>query len=79
MAWSALQTSALTGSLRSVSVSSGGVIVVVGDNGIETSTDGIIWTARNASGVAALSGVTFANSEFVAVGASSAIKTSTGN
>lgn len=78
-AWSALHTSALTGSLRSVAVSSTGLIVVVGDQGIETSTDGITWTARNDSGVVALSGVSFANSEFVAVGAASAIKTSTGN
>ena len=74
--WSALQASAITGTLRSVSTSSTGTIVVVGDNGIETSPDGIHWTARNDSGVAALSGVTFANAKFVAVGASSAIKTS---
>ncbi len=79
MAWSALQTSAITGALRSVSVSGTGLIVVVGDNGIETSTDGVTWTARNASGAAALNGVTYAAGEFVAVGASSAIKTSAGN
>ena len=74
--WSGLRTSALTGSLRSVSTSSSGTIVVVGDNGIETSTDGITWTARNASGVAALDGVTFGNGAFVAVGGSSTVKTS---
>ena len=74
--WGALQTSAIAGALRSVAVSSTGTIVVVGDNGIETSTDGAHWTARNDSGVAALSGVTFGNAEFVAVGASSAVKTS---
>ncbi len=78
-AWSALKTSALTGSLRSVAVSSTGLIVVVGDTGIETSTDGTTWAARNDSGVAVLNGVTFANGKFVAVGASSAIKTSVGN
>ena len=78
-AWSALKTSALTGSLRSVAVSSTGLIVVVGDTGIQTSTDGSNWTARNDSGVAVLDGVTFASSKFVAVGASSAIKTSVGN
>ena len=74
--WSALKTSAISGALRSVAVSSSGLITVVGDNGIETSPDGSTWTARNASGVAALSGVVFGNGEFVAVGASSAIKTS---
>jgi hypothetical protein len=79
MAWSGLQTSALTGSLRSVSVSSSGLIVVVGDDGIETSPDGITWTARTAASAAALSGLTYANGEFVAVGASSAIETSAGN
>jgi hypothetical protein len=77
--WSGLQTSAITGALRAVSVSTAGTIVVVGDNGIETSTDGITWKARNDSGVAALSGVTFANAQFVAVGTSSAIKTSVSN
>jgi hypothetical protein len=75
-AWSALRTSAVTGALRSVAVSSTGLIVVVGDNGIETSVDGITWTSRDPAGAAALNGVTFANSKFVAVGASSAIKTS---
>jgi hypothetical protein len=75
-AWSALHTSALTGALRAVAVSGDGIIVVVGDNGIETSSDGVNWTARNDSGVAALDGVTLANGTFVAVGASSAIKTS---
>ncbi len=74
--WSSLRTSALTGSLRSVSTSSSGTIVVVGDNGIETSTDGNTWTAANASGVAALDGVTFGNGAFVAVGGSSTVKTS---
>jgi hypothetical protein len=78
-AWSSLRTSALTGALRSVAVSSDGLIVVVGDTGIETSADGINWVARNDSGVAALDGVTFANSKFVAVGAASAIKTSAAN
>ena len=75
-AWSALRTSAISGALRAVTVSSNGVIVVVGDSGIETSTDGVTWTARNASGVAQLAGVTFGNNEFVAVGASSTVKTS---
>ncbi len=70
------EASALTGTLRSVSVSSTGLIVVVGDNGIETSPDGITWTARNDSGVAALFGTTFGNGKFVAVGTSNAIKTS---
>lgn len=74
--WGGLQTSAIPGSLRGVAVASNGTIVVVGDNGIETSTDGIHWTARNDSGVAALAGVTWGNSEFVAVGASSVVKTS---
>ena len=75
-AWSALHTSALSGTLRSVAVSDTGLIVVVGDSGIETSTDGSTWTSRDEAGVAALAGVTFANSKFVAVGTSSAIKTS---
>jgi hypothetical protein len=57
-------------------VSAAGTIVVVGDQGIETSTDGITWTARNASGVAALDGVTFGNGAFVAVGGSATVKTS---
>ncbi len=74
--WSALKTSAITGTLRSVAVSSGGQIVVVGDNGIETSTDGNTWTSRDPAGAVALNAVAFANSEFVAVGATSAIKTS---
>lgn len=74
--WSALKTSAITGALRSVAVSSSGTIVVVGDNGIETSTDGSTWVARNASGVAVLDGVAFGNGSFVAVGASSTVKSS---
>jgi hypothetical protein len=74
--WSALRTSPVTGTLRSVAVSATGVIVVVGDNGIETSVDGVTWISRDPAGAAALNGVTFANGQFVAVGASSAIKTS---
>lgn len=76
-AWSPLKTSAISGTLHAVAAASNGTFVAVGDNGIETSTDsGDTWTAYNDSGVAALSGVTFGNSEFVAVGAASAIKTS---
>jgi hypothetical protein len=77
-AWSSpLKVSAISGALRGVAAASNGTFVVVGDNGIETSTDnGDTWIAQNGSGVAALSGVTFGNSEFVAVGAASAIKTS---
>jgi len=78
-AWSALKTSAITGTLRSVAVSSGGEIVVVGDNGIETSEDGNTWTSRDPAGAAALYGVTYASGRFVAVGASTAIKTSAGS
>lgn len=74
--WGALRTSAIPGTLRAVAVASNGTIVVVGDNGIETSTDGNTWTARNDSGVAALAGATFGNSEFVVVGPASAVKTS---
>jgi hypothetical protein len=76
-AWPKLYTSAIPGALRSVTVSSNGVIVIVGDNGIETSTDGINWTARNASGVAQLTGASFGNNAFVAVGAANTVKTST--
>lgn len=71
------QKSALTGTLRSVAVSTAGEIVIVGDNGIETSKDGITWHLRDEAGSAALNDVAFLNGEFVAVGAASAIKTST--
>lgn len=69
--------SAITGTLRSVAVSSTGEIVVVGDSGIESSPDGLTWHARDSAGAAALFDVGYLNGEFVAVGASSAIKTST--
>lgn len=72
-----LQTGALTGSLRSVAVSASGEIVAVGDAGIETSTDGVAWHTRDAAGAAALFDVSWLNGQFVAVGAGSAIKTST--
>ena len=75
-AWSAPKTSAISGTLRAVSVSPTGEIVVVGDNGIETSEDGNTWTKRSTTTAAALNGVAFGNNAFVAVGASSAIKTS---
>ena len=75
-AWSALKTSAISGTLRAVGVSPTGEIVVVGDNGIETSEDGNTWTQRSTTTAAALNGVVFGNNAFVAVGASSAIKTS---
>jgi hypothetical protein len=78
-AWTAPAASAISGSLRSVSASSSGEIVIVGDNGIETSEDGVHWTSRDPSGAAALSGVTFASGKFVAVGANSAVKTSSGS
>ena len=78
-AWTAPATSAVTGALRAVSTSSSGEIVIVGDNGIETSEDGVHWTSRDPSGAAALNGVTFANGQFIAVGANSAIKTSSGS
>ncbi len=77
-AW-APRTSALTGALRSVATSASGEIVIVGDNGIESSEDGTTWTARDEAGAAALAGVTFANGMFAAVGTASAIKTSTAN
>jgi hypothetical protein len=70
-------TSAITGTLRSVAVSSTGEVVVVGDAGIESSPDGLSWHARDPAGAAALFDVSYLNSEFVAVGAASAIKTST--
>ncbi len=70
-------TSAITGTLRSVAVSSTGEIVVVGDSGIESSPDGLTWHARDSAGAATLFDVGYLNGEFVAVGASSAIKTST--
>ncbi len=73
------RTSALTGTLRSVAASTAGEIVIVGDNGIESSEDGITWTTRDEAGAAALAGVTFGNTEFAAVGAASAIKTSSAN
>ena len=78
-AWSGLKNSAISGTLRAVGVSSAGEIVVVGDNGIETSQDGNTWTARSTPTPAALAGVAFGNNTFVAVGASSAIKTSSSN
>jgi len=78
-AWTTPAKSAVTGALRAVSASSGGEIVIVGDNGIETSEDGVHWTSRDPSGAAALNGVTFAGGKFVAVGANSAIKTSSGS
>jgi len=62
-----------------VSASTGGEIVIVGDNGIETSEDGVHWTARDSNGAVALNGVTYASGKFVAVGANSAIKTSAGD
>lgn len=71
------QTSAITGALRSVAVSATGEIVAVGDAGIETSTDGITWRSRDEAGAAALFDVSWVNGQFVAVGAASAIKTST--
>ena len=70
-------TSALSGTLRSVAVSASGEIVVVGDNGIETSKDAVHWHARDAAGAGALFDVSWLNGEFVAVGAASAIRTST--
>ncbi len=73
--WSSA-TSVLTGALRSVAVSTTGEIVVVGDSGIETSKDGVTFYKRDATGTAALYGVGFVNGQFVAVGANSAIKTS---
>jgi hypothetical protein len=78
-AWTTPATSAVSGTLRSVAASTGGEIVIVGDNGIETSEDGVHWTARNSNGAAALNGVTYAGGQFVAVGANSAIKTSSGD
>jgi hypothetical protein len=69
-------TSVVAGALRSVAVSSGGEIVIVGDNGIETSKDAVTWHARDEAGAAALHDVAFLNGQFVAVGAASAIKTS---
>ncbi len=74
--WSAPRTSVVAGALRSVAVSAGGEIVIVGDNGIETSKDGVTWTARDEAGAAALYDVAWVNGQFVAVGAASAIKTS---
>ena len=74
-AW-APRTSVLTGALRAVAASTAGEIVIVGDNGIETSEDGTTWTKRDEAGAAALAAVTFANGTFAAVGTASAIKTS---
>ena len=76
-AWDPVTTSALTGTLRSVAVSASGEIVVVGDNGIETSKDATHWHVRDEAGAAALYSVGWRNGQFVAVGANSAIKTST--
>jgi hypothetical protein len=76
-AWLPVATTALTGTLRSVAVSASGEIVVVGDNGIETSKDGTHWRARDSAGAAALYSVGWRNGQFLAVGAGSAIKTST--
>ena len=70
-------TSAISGTLRSVAVSATGEVVIVGDSGIESSPDGLSWHARDPAGAAALFGVSYVNSKFVAVGAASAIKTST--
>jgi len=78
-AWTKPATSAVSGPLRSVAASTGGEIVIVGDNGIETSEDGVHWTSRDPSGAAALNAVTFASGKFVAVGANSAVKTSSGS
>lgn len=71
------QTSVVAGTLRSVAVSTSGEIVIVGDNGIETSKDGVTWHVRDEAGAAVLNDVAFLNGQFVAVGAASAIKTST--
>lgn len=78
-AWTKPATSAVSGPLRSVAASTGGEIVIVGDNGIETSEDGVHWTLRDPSGAAALDAVTFASGKFVAAGANSVIKTSSGS
>ena len=78
-AWTTPATSAVSGTLRSVSASTGGEIVIVGDAGIQTSEDGVHWTARDPNGSVALNGVTYAGGKFVAVGANSAIKTSAGD
>jgi hypothetical protein len=72
-------TSKLTGTLRSVAAANPGEIVIVGDNGIETSEDGVTWTVRDAVGAPALSGVAFGNGKFAAVGTASAIRTSSAN
>jgi hypothetical protein len=73
--WSLLKTSAVSGPLRSVAVSSSGTIVVVGDNGIETSNDGSNWTAQTEGAAVAMMGATYGNGEFVAVGSGGAVKT----
>ena len=78
-AWTSPAASVIAGALRSVSASAGGEIVIVGDNGIETSEDGVHWTSRDPSGAVALNGVTFAGGKFVAVGNNSAVKTSSGS
>jgi hypothetical protein len=72
-----LSKSEVSGTLRSVAVSASGEIVAVGDNGIQTSKDAVHWHARDEAGAAALFGVGWVNNQFVAVGAASAIKTST--
>ena len=50
---------------------------MVGDNGIETSKDSVHWHARDSAGAGALFNVGWLNGEFLAVGAASAIRTST--
>jgi photosystem II stability/assembly factor-like uncharacterized protein len=75
-AWG-VKPSALTGTLRSAAVSATGEIVVVGDSGIQTSKDSVHWHVRDEAGAAALFNVGWLNGQFVAVGAGSAIRTST--
>jgi hypothetical protein len=70
------QTSAITGNLRSVAVSTAGEIVIVGDSGIETSKDAVTWHSRDEGAAATLYDLAFLNGRFVAVGSASAIKTS---
>jgi len=77
--WSDLVPSPISGSLRSIAVSTGGKLVIVGDNGVETSDEGTAWAASPAGAAAALNGVTFANGKFVAVGAGTAIRTAPSN
>jgi hypothetical protein len=68
-------TSALTGTLRAVTASSAGEFVIVGDNGVETSTDAVTFTLSPVTSTSALYGVNWLNGQFVAVGANSTIKT----